>query len=79
LEGLAMEDAGKIIGIFGLHILWPFEIIYGHLVYLVLIWYIFPRFGMLYQYISGNPVLVPFLLVDDFLYWNSWTAESATP
>jgi hypothetical protein len=31
-------------------------IFYGHLVYFVVIWYIIPRFGMLYQEKSGNPV-----------------------
>jgi hypothetical protein len=36
-------------------ILRPLEIVYGHLVYLVFIWYIFPRFGILYQEKSGNP------------------------
>jgi hypothetical protein len=29
--------------------------IYGHLVKLVVIWYIFSRFGMFYQEKSGNP------------------------
>jgi hypothetical protein len=29
-------------------ILWPFYLFYGHLVYFIVIWYIFPRFGMLY-------------------------------
>jgi hypothetical protein len=29
-------------------ILQPLEIFYGHLVYFVVIWYIFPRFGVLY-------------------------------
>jgi hypothetical protein len=36
-------------------ILWPLAIFYGHLVYFVVIWYIFPRFGILYQENSGNP------------------------
>jgi hypothetical protein len=36
-------------------ILLPLEIFYGHLVYFVVIWYIFPRFGILYQEKSGNP------------------------
>jgi hypothetical protein len=36
-------------------ILLPFGILYGHLVYFVVIWYAFPRFGMLYQEKSGNP------------------------
>jgi hypothetical protein len=35
-------------------ILRPLEIFYGHLVYFVDIWYIFPRFGILYQEESGN-------------------------
>jgi hypothetical protein len=37
-------------------ILRQLEIFYGHLVYFVVIWYIFPRFGILYQEKSGNPV-----------------------
>jgi hypothetical protein len=45
------------------YILWPFGLFYCHLVYIVsiwymylmVIWYIFPRFGMLYQDKSGNP------------------------
>jgi hypothetical protein len=36
-------------------ILRPLEILYGHLVNFVVIWYILPRFGMLYQEKSGNP------------------------
>jgi hypothetical protein len=36
-------------------ILLPLEIFYGHLVYFVVIWYIFPRFGILDQEKSGNP------------------------
>jgi hypothetical protein len=31
------------------------EICHGHLVYFVVIWYIFNRFGILYQEKSGNP------------------------
>jgi hypothetical protein len=31
------------------------EILFGHLVYFVVIWYIFPRFGIFYQEKSGNP------------------------
>jgi hypothetical protein len=38
-----------------LSILRPLEIFYGHLVYNVVIWYISPRFGKLYQEKSGNP------------------------
>jgi hypothetical protein len=40
LEGLAIED----VGLFN-----------DHLVYFMDIWYIFPRFGMLYKEKSGNP------------------------
>jgi hypothetical protein len=36
-------------------ILLPLEILNGHLVHFVVIWYIFPRFGTFYQEISGNP------------------------
>jgi hypothetical protein len=32
-------------------------IFYDHLVYLVVIWYIFHRFGILYQEKYGNPAL----------------------
>jgi hypothetical protein len=35
-------------------ILRPLEIFSSHLVYFVVIWYIFPRFGILYQGKSGN-------------------------
>jgi hypothetical protein len=43
--------------------LWPFGLLYGHwkyfmakyLVYFVVIWYLAPRFGILYQEKSGNP------------------------
>jgi hypothetical protein len=38
---------------FGICILWPFGAFYGHLVY-------FPRFGMLYQEIYGNSVLMAY-------------------
>jgi hypothetical protein len=38
---------------FGL-ILRPFGILYAHLVYFVVFWYIFPRFGMFFQEKSGN-------------------------
>jgi hypothetical protein len=36
-------------------ILRPLQIFYGHLVYFVVFWYIFPRFGILDQEKSGNP------------------------
>jgi hypothetical protein len=32
----------------------PFDICYSYLFYFVVIWYIFPRFGILYQEKSGN-------------------------
>jgi hypothetical protein len=35
--------------------LWPFGIYYGHLVIFVLIWFIFPCFGILCKEKSGNP------------------------
>jgi hypothetical protein len=35
-------------------ILEPLEIFYGHLVYFMVIWYIFPRFGIFDQEKSGN-------------------------
>jgi hypothetical protein len=41
-------------------ILRPLEIFYGHLVYFVAIWCIFPRFGFLDQEKSGNPAFVTF-------------------
>jgi hypothetical protein len=40
-----------------LSILRPLEIFYIHLVYFVVSWYIFPRFGILDQEKSGNPDL----------------------
>jgi hypothetical protein len=36
-------------------ILRPLEILYGHLVHFVVIWYILPRFGICCQENSGNP------------------------
>jgi hypothetical protein len=49
----AMGDVGIFYG----HLVYfrALEIFYCHLVYFVVIWYIFPRFGMLYQEKSGNP------------------------
>jgi hypothetical protein len=35
----------------------PLEIFYGHFVYFMVIWYIFPRFGILDQEKYGNPGL----------------------
>jgi hypothetical protein len=45
------------VGIFYYH--WDYftAIFYGRLVYFVVIWYIFPHFGMLYLEKFGNPVL----------------------
>jgi hypothetical protein len=45
------------IGIFYDHLVSfrPLETFFGHLVYFVFIWYIFPRFGILYKDKSGNP------------------------
>jgi hypothetical protein len=40
-------------------ILQPFGILYGHLVYVMVICYIFPHFGKLYQEKSGNPGFKP--------------------
>jgi hypothetical protein len=40
-----------------LSILRPLQILYGHLEYFVVIWYIYPRFGILDQEKSGNPTL----------------------
>jgi hypothetical protein len=37
------------------YILRPIGNFRGHLVHFVVIWYIFSRFGMLYQEKSGNP------------------------
>jgi hypothetical protein len=33
----------------------PFGIFCGHLIYFTVVWYIFPRFGMLHLQKSGNP------------------------
>jgi hypothetical protein len=47
------------LGIFYNHLVYftAINIFYGHLVYFVVIWYISPRSGILYQEKSGNPVL----------------------
>jgi hypothetical protein len=37
-------------------ILWPLEIFYAHLEQFGVLWYIYPRFGILCQEKSGNPV-----------------------
>jgi hypothetical protein len=49
-----MEDVGILKAIWS--ILLPFGIFCFHWIYVMVIWYyIFPRFGMLYQEKSGNP------------------------
>jgi hypothetical protein len=53
LEGLEKENRGICMTIWSN--LRPLKILYGNLEYFVVIWYIFPRFGMLYQEKSGNP------------------------
>jgi hypothetical protein len=50
-------------------ILRPFDIFYGHLVYFVVIWYIFPRVGKLYQEKYGNPVQA-LIWLPDGTFWN---------
>jgi hypothetical protein len=66
LEGLAMEN----VGIFYDHwsILWQLEIFYGHLVYFVVIWYIFPRLGILYLEKSGIPDFFGILVIFSTFY-----------
>jgi hypothetical protein len=48
-----MEDVGILIPF--LFTFWPNNIFNGHLIHFVVMWYIFPRFGMLYREKSGNP------------------------
>jgi hypothetical protein len=50
-----MEDVGISNGY--LVFLRLLDIFYEHLLYFLVIWYIYPRFGMLYQEKSGNPGL----------------------
>jgi hypothetical protein len=38
------------------NILQPVGILSGHLIDFTVVWYVFPRFGMLHQEKSGNPV-----------------------
>jgi hypothetical protein len=49
------------------YILWPFGMFYGHLVYFMIIWYIFARFTMknLAALLNGSaqPVLLWFAIV----------------
>jgi hypothetical protein len=53
LEYFGIEN----VGIFYDHLeyFWPFGIIFGRLVYFLVIWYIFPVLVCLYQNKSGNP------------------------
>jgi hypothetical protein len=44
-----------LVNYIGLHILRLFDIYFCNLVHFRVIWYIFPRVGMLYQEKSGNP------------------------
>jgi hypothetical protein len=52
-EGLGMEYFGMSFVQF--LFLMPFGVFYGHLVYYVLVWYIFSKFGMFYEEKSGSP------------------------
>jgi hypothetical protein len=47
----------EVLGIenVGIHIVWPIGIFDSHLLHFVVIWYIFPCFGMFYVDKSGNP------------------------
>jgi hypothetical protein len=55
-------------------ILRTFDTFYGHFVYFVVIWYIFPRVGKLHQEKSGNPawgwLVVGWL--GGFPWWEIW-------
>jgi hypothetical protein len=52
-EGLAMVSVGILYG----HLVYlrPFGLCHCHLIYFVVIWYIFSRFGMSYHKKSGKP------------------------
>jgi hypothetical protein len=53
LEGLAIEDAGVFYGLLvNFPAIWY---ILGHFCKFMVIWFIFPRFGILYHEKSGNP------------------------
>jgi hypothetical protein len=45
----------EVVGMAIWSVLQPFGIFCGHLEHFMVIWYIFPRFGMLHQEKSGNP------------------------
>jgi hypothetical protein len=53
LYGLEMASVGIFLDLWS--VLRPFGIFNGHLVYFGFVWYIFSRFGMLYQEKSGKP------------------------
>jgi hypothetical protein len=55
-EGLSMEDVCIFMTIWS--VLLPKVTFYVHLVHFVVIWYIFPRFGLLYREKSGNPGVI---------------------
>jgi hypothetical protein len=60
LGGFGMDNIGVLNGRLEhfedfLFIIWPVPILYCHQVYFVVIWYIFPVLGILYQEKSGNP------------------------
>jgi hypothetical protein len=46
------------------YILWPFGLFRGYCVYITAIWYIFPRFGILYQGITGDPGQQVFQIIE---------------
>jgi hypothetical protein len=53
-------------------ILRTFVILHGHLVYFVLIWYIFPRFGKLSQEESGNSEVNQFIATEKkTVFWDA--------
>jgi hypothetical protein len=54
LEGLTIEDEIYFMGIWSISR--PFGMFNGHLVYFVVIWYNFSRFGVFCQEKSDNPV-----------------------
>jgi hypothetical protein len=49
------------------YILWSFGMIHGHSVHFVVIWYVFPGFGILCEEKSGNPGGCP--VWQDLLFW----------
>jgi hypothetical protein len=58
LDGLATANLAILYDHL-VSILQPLEIFYGHLLYFVVIWYTFPRFGILDEEKSGNPASDP--------------------